>query len=152
MAAAAGSRLRAPEGFGALRAGQTEAQAFADLRVVLDDLERRFPGLKATVTSERTKGRPVMPAFEVPRDARIVKTLNASYQAVRGEPQPTALAPPCYYSTDAGHFDRELGMESIVCGPGGRYNTLPDERVDIADYLDMIRIYILTMLDVCELV
>jgi acetylornithine deacetylase len=132
--------------------GQTEAQAFADLRVVLDDLERRFPGLKATVTSERTEGRPVMPAFEVPRDARIVKTLNAAYQAVRGEPQPTgALAPPCYYGTDAGHFYRELGMEGVVCGPGGRYNTMPDERVDIADYLDMIRIYILTMLDICEL-
>ena len=28
---------------------------------------------------------------------------------------------------------------------------MPDERVDIADYLDMIRIYILTMLDICEL-
>ncbi|HLM14564.1 MAG TPA: M20/M25/M40 family metallo-hydrolase [Reyranella sp.] len=132
--------------------GQTEAQAFADLRVVLDDLERRFPGLKATVASERTEGRPVMPAFEVSRDARIVKTLNAAYQAVRGEPQPTgALAPPCYYGTDAGHFYRELGMEGVVCGPGGRYNTMPDERVDIADYLDMIRIYILTMLDICEL-
>ena len=80
-----------------------------------------------------------------------MKTLNAAYQAVRGEPQPTgALAPPCYYGTDAGHFYRELGMEGVVCGPGGRYNTMPDERVDIADYLDMIRIYILTMLDICE--
>jgi acetylornithine deacetylase len=70
---------------------------------------------------------------------------------VRGEPQPTgALAPPCYYGTDAGHFYRELGMEGVVCGPGGRYNTMPDERVDIADYLDMIRIYILTMLNICE--
>ncbi len=62
-----------------------------------------------------------------------------------------ALAPPWYYSTDAGHFDRELGMESIVCGPGGCYNTMPDDRVDIADYLDMIRIYLLAMLDICEL-
>jgi acetylornithine deacetylase len=131
--------------------GQTEAQAFADLRAVLDDLERRFPGLKATVTPERITGRPVMPAFEVARDARIVRTLNAAYQSVRGEPQPTgAIAPPCYYGTDAGHFYRELGMEGIVCGPGGRYNTMPDERVDIVDYLDMIRIYMLVMLDICE--
>ena len=42
-------------------------------------------------------------------------------------------------------------MEGIVCGPGGRYNTMPDERVDIADYLDMIRIYMLRILDICEL-
>lgn len=33
---------------------------------------------------------------------------------------------------------------------GGRYNTMPDERVDIADYLDMIRIYLLTILEICE--
>jgi acetylornithine deacetylase len=131
--------------------GQTEAGAFADLRKVLDDLEKRFPGLKATLTSERTEGRPVMPAFEVAKDARIVKSLNAAYQAVRGEPQPTgALPPPAYYGTDAGHFFKELGMEGVVCGPGGRYNTMPDERVDIADYLDMIRIYMLVMLDICE--
>ena len=131
--------------------GQTEAQAFADLRAVLDDLERRFPGLKATVTPERITGRPVMPSFEVSRQARIVKSLNAAYQTVRGEPQATgAIAPPCYYGTDAGHFHRELGLEGIVCGPGGRYNTMPDERVDIADYLDMIRIYMLVILDICE--
>ena len=27
---------------------------------------------------------------------------------------------------------------------------MPDERVDIADYLDMIRIYLLTILEICE--
>jgi acetylornithine deacetylase len=131
--------------------GQTEAGAFADLRKVLDDLEKRFPGLKATVTPERAEGRPVMPAFEVAKDARIVKTLNAAYRTVRGDAQPTgALPPPAYYGTDAGHFYKELGMEGVVCGPGGRYNTMPNERVDIADYLDMIRIYMLVMLDICE--
>jgi acetylornithine deacetylase len=41
-------------------------------------------------------------------------------------------------------------MEGIVCGPGGRYNTMPDERVDVPDYLDMIRIYLLAILDICE--
>ena len=81
----------------------------------------------------------------------IVKTVNAAYQKVRGQSQPTgALAPCCYFGTDAGHFYQELGMEGIVCGPGGRYNTMPDERVDIPDYLDMIRIYMLVMLDICE--
>ena len=64
--------------------------------------------------------------------------------------RPARIAPPGYYGTDAGHFYRELGMEGIVCGPGGRYNTMPDERVDIADYLDMIRIYMLAILDICE--
>jgi len=33
-------------------------------------------------------------------------------------------------------------MEGVVRGPGGRYNIMPDERVDIVDYLDMVRIYL----------
>ena len=38
--------------------GQTEAGAFADLRGVLEDLERRFPGLRASLTPEhRSAGR-----------------------------------------------------------------------------------------------
>jgi acetylornithine deacetylase len=139
------------KGSGRYAPGQTEAQAVADMRQVLDELERRFPGLKAKITPEQQVGRPMMPAFEVARDARIVKTINAAHEKVRGRKQPTgAITPPGYYGTDAGHFYKELGMEGIVCGPGGRYNTMPDERVDIPDYLDMVRMYLLCILDICE--
>jgi acetylornithine deacetylase len=139
------------KGSGRYAPGQTEAQALADMRRVLDDLERRHPGLKATLTPENRVGRPMMPPFEVARDSRIVKAVNRAYERVRGHTQPTgAITPPGFYGTDAGHFHHELGMEGVVCGPGGRYNTMPDERVDIPDYLDMIRIYILAILDICE--
>jgi acetylornithine deacetylase len=139
------------KGSGRYAPGQTEAGALADLRRVLDDLEARCPGLKAEVRAEHASGRPMIPAFEVAKDAPIVRALNAAYERVRGTPQPTgALTPPGLYGTDAGHLYAELKMEGVVCGPGGRYNTMPDERVDIPDYLDMIRIYLLTILDVCE--
>ena len=139
------------KGSGRYAPGQTEANALSDLREALDALEDRFPGLKATVERENT-GRPLMPYFQVDRSSRIVKAINAAYQTVRGEPQPTgAIRPPGFYGTDAGHFYNELGMEGIVCGPGGRYNTMPDERVDVSDYLDMVRIYLLTMLEICEI-
>ena len=93
-----------------------------------------------------------MPSFEVSRSSRIVKAINAAYRKVRGTEQPTgAITPPGFYGTDAAHLYRRAGMEGVVCGPGGRYNTMPDERVDIADYLDMIRIYLLTILDICEI-
>lgn len=139
------------KGSGRYAPGQTEANAIADLRKVLDALEARFPGLKASVEREKADGRPLMPAFQVDRNSRIVKAVNAAYQTVRGEPQPTgALRPPGFYGTDGGHFYKELGMEGVVCGPGGRYNTMPDERVDIVDYIDMVRIYLLTILDICE--
>jgi acetylornithine deacetylase len=42
-------------------------------------------------------------------------------------------------------------MEGVVCGPGGWYNTMPDERVDIADGFDMARIDLLRILDICVL-
>ena len=140
------------KGSGRYGPGQTEENALADLRRALDELEARHRGLKARITAEHREGKPMMPAFEVPKDARIVRALNAAYEAVRGEPQPTgAITPPGFYGTDAGHLYVEGGMEGVVCGPGGRYNTMPDERVDVPDYLDMIRIYLITMADICEL-
>jgi acetylornithine deacetylase len=132
--------------------GQTQAQALADFRAVLDRLEARHPGLRAQVRIESREGKATMPAFEVPKDARIVRAINAAYETILGVPQPTgAITPPGFYGTDAGHLYAEGGMEGIVCGPGGRYNTMPDERVDRADYLDMVRIYLVTMCEICEL-
>jgi acetylornithine deacetylase/succinyl-diaminopimelate desuccinylase-like protein len=61
------------KGSGRYGPGQTEASALADFRRVLDALEQRFPGLKATVQAEDVKGRQLMPAFRVDRGARIVK-------------------------------------------------------------------------------
>ena len=93
----------------------------------------------------------MMPPFEVARDSRIVQAINRACRAGRGADQPTgAITPPDFYGTDAAHFYREAGMEGVVCGPGGRYNTMPDERVDIVDYLDIVRIYLLTILEICE--
>lgn len=138
------------QGSGRYAPGQSEAHALEDMRRELDALEARFPGLKATLTSERTLGRATMPPFQVAEDSRIVRAVNTAYQAVRGVAQPTgAIRPPGFYGTDAGHLQETGGMEGIVCGPGGRYNTMPDERVDIADFLDMIAIYIRVIMDIC---
>jgi acetylornithine deacetylase len=138
------------KGSGRFAPGQTERGALADLRAELDALERRFPGLKAVLTPEHQVGRPMMPAFEVAKTSPIVEALNRAYRQVRGTTQPTgAITPPGFYGTDAAHFYHELGMEGVVCGPGGRYNTMPDERVDIADYLDAVRLYLLTVLATC---
>ena len=139
-------------GSGRYGPGQTEDRAIADIRAVLDQLEAEWPGLKAKVWAETRDGKPSMPAFEVAKDSRIVTALNTAYRAIRQHDQPTgAITPPGFYGTDAGHLYVEGGMEGVVCGPGGRYNTMPDERVDIPDYLDMVRIYLLTMCDICEL-
>ena len=132
--------------------GQTREGVMDDLRLVLAEAEARRPGLRAVLIPREDNDRPTMPPFEVAREARIVQTVNAAYQAVRGQAQPTgALPPPGFYGTDASHLLHRAGIEGIVCGPGGRFNTMPDERVDIADYIDAIRINMLTILDICEL-
>ena len=139
------------KGSGRFAPGQTQEGALADMTRELTALEQRFPGLKTSIRIEKKEGHQSMPAFEVAKDARIVKVINAAYETVRGEKQPTgAITPPGFFGTDGGHLYAEAGMEGIVCGPGGRYNTMPDERVEIRDFLDMVRIYILTILEICE--
>lgn len=140
------------KGSGRYAPGQTEDGALADLCTELDRLEARFPGLEARLTPEHRDGWPAMPSFEVSRESRIVKAINAAYRKVRGIEQPTgAITPPAFYGTDAAHLYRKAGMEGIVCGPGGRYNTMPDERVEIVDYIDMIKVYLMTILEICEI-
>ncbi|GGB20720.1 M20/M25/M40 family metallo-hydrolase [Allosediminivita pacifica] len=139
------------KGSGRYGPGQTEENALADMRRELEALEARFPGLKAAVRTEVSDGRPIMPAFEVDKASRIVTALNAAYESLRGQKQPTgAITPPGFFGTDAGHLFEHGGMEGVVCGPGGKYNTMPDERVEITDYLDCIRLYLLTICDICE--
>lgn len=128
---------------------QSEAGVLEDLRGLLTALEREFPGLATRL--ERLGGdRPAMGPFQVDREARIVRVVRDAHRAVRGTDPPLGpVRPYCFYGTDAAHLARLGGMPGIVCGPGGRYNTMPDERVDVPDYLDAIRIYLLAILDIC---
>ena len=70
------------KGSGRYAPGQTESGALADMRRELAALEQRFPGLEASIRIEKKEGHQSMPAFEVARDARIVKSINAAYEAI----------------------------------------------------------------------
>ena len=129
---------------------QSEASVLADIEGLLRTLMDDRPGLSATVVKQHAGERPSMLPFEVDRAAPIVVAVSGAYREVRGAPQALGpIKPYCFYGTDAAHLLHKAGMPGIVCGPGGRYNTMPDERVDIPDYLDMIRVYLLTILDIC---
>jgi acetylornithine deacetylase len=130
---------------------QTERSVLDDFRRLLDEVEQAHPGLKATVAKSSAAQHPTMLPFEVQRGARIVDVVRRAHRTVRGAEPPLGPTPPyCFYGTDAAHLLHRAHMEGIVCGPGGRYNTMPDERVDVPDYLDMIRVYMLAMLEICE--
>jgi acetylornithine deacetylase len=136
-------------GTGRYAPSQSEASVMADLRRLLDALESEFPGLEARLDRPPQPG---MPPFEIARDHPLVEAVGRAHRTVRGSEQRQGpVAPYCFYGTDAAHLQSVGGMPGIVCGPGGRYNTMPDERVDIPDYLDMIAIYLLAILDICEI-
>ncbi|CAH6722052.1 hypothetical protein CLIB1444_08S00760 [[Candida] jaroonii] len=127
--------------------GQTEEIVLEDLRRELESVKEKYPKMKFELKQVKHD---FMPPFEVDPQAEIVQKLNECYKSVRGVDQPTgALRPPCFYGSDAGHLYEKLGMQGIVCGPGGKFNTMPDERVDIIDYLDTIRMFMKIIVDIC---
>ena len=131
---------------------QSEASVLADIGVLLDQLKAEMPGLEATVVRQHAGERPSMLPFEAEPGAAIVEAVGRAFRRVRGVDQVQGpVKPYCFYGTDAAHLKHRAAMPGIVCGPGGRYNTMPDERVDIPDYLDMIGIYLHAILDICEI-
>ncbi|MEQ9860380.1 M20/M25/M40 family metallo-hydrolase [Pectobacterium cacticida] len=131
--------------------GQTVETVLADLQALLNNLCSEFPGLQAELFDDGKRHRPTMLPFEVSPNSPIVNAVNRAYQTVRGEQQPTGvITPPAFYGTDAAHFYQMLGMEGVVCGPGGKFNTMPDERVHIKDFLDIVRVYLLSILEICQ--
>ncbi len=131
--------------------GQTIEGVLADIQALLDALCARYPNLKAELFDDGKRDKPTMLPFEVAPDSPIVLAVNDAYRRVRGTAQPTGvITPPAFYGTDAAHFYQRAGMEGVVCGPGGKFNTMPDERVHITDYLDMVRIYLLAILEICQ--
>lgn len=132
---------------------QSVESVLADMRLMLDALELEFPGLVSSVSShDLRKNKPQMPPFEVSAEARIVRVMNQSYETVRSSPQPSgAIMPPAFFGTDAAHL-AAAGIQGVVCGPGGEFNTMPDERVRKSQFLDCVRMYMLAICEICELV
>lgn len=127
--------------------GQTVAGVKEDLENQLKATQKKFPKMKYEFSIDTTD---CMLPFEVDPKAKIVQCLNKNYKKVRGYEQPTgALKPPCFYGSDAGYLYNDLELEGIVCGPGGKYNTMPNERVDNCDYLDTIRIFERVIIETC---
>lgn len=132
--------------------GQTHEGAMADINLQLDALKKRFPGLQANNLAIDQKPDPVRAkGYFVERDAPIVQAVNDAYLTVRGKPQPTGpeTTNARFYGTDSPMLQQIGGMQGLVCGPGGKFNTMPDERVEVVDYIDMIKVFMLTITNIC---
>jgi acetylornithine deacetylase len=114
----------------------------------LEELHKEDPRVVTEVESKAYAG----PRFtyEIEKDNPFVLTMAKAYEEVLGhKPVIGAPAPYRYYGTDSPIL-QHAGMVGIVCGVGGKYNTMPDERVELKDYRAATRIYALTAKAVCS--
>jgi acetylornithine deacetylase len=128
---------------------QTPESMLADVQAMLDKLAAEDPDLKTELKVEKFDI-PHMGPFEVDPQEPVVQTMREAHQLVTGtEPRIGDVAPYKYYGTDAAHLSA-YGIKGIVYGCGGKYNTMPDERVELKDLTDAARVYALSLLDLCN--
>ena len=130
--------------------GQTEGSVIEDITRELDALSKEDPRIRTEVAARKREGLPPPRAFQVDPNEAIVQASVDAYRKVLGaEPRLGAVAPYRYYGSDASHLQHLAGMKGVVCGAGGKYNTMPDERVELEQFRAATRLYALTALAIC---
>ena len=130
--------------------GQTEQTVIADIRQQMKKLSQADSRIHTEVISVKRKGLPPPRAFQVDKNELIVTAaINAYKQSTGSEPKVGAVAPYRYYGSDASHLQHLGNMKGIVCGAGGKYNTMPDERVELSQFHAATRMYAIVIQDIC---
>lgn len=120
--------------------GQTLEGAMRDLQALLDEFSAGDPDFRAELRLV-TQNRVFMPPFSVDEDARPVRAFAQAHREVVGaEPKIGAHTPARFFGSDAAHL-AAAGMTGLLYGPGGQFNTMPDERVAIDEMVVASRCY-----------
>jgi len=121
--------------------GQTPESVLEDAQRLLDAIVQRDPTFRAEV--ELAPGQIPMIPFEVPDDTPLAQLFQAAHTEVRGEPTVVGdTGPSRFAGADSGHL-AAAGVTGVLYGPGGRYLSMPDERVRAKDVVDCARVYAL---------
>jgi acetylornithine deacetylase len=121
--------------------GQTPERVLEDARELAASMMRDDPTLRIEV--EPGEGHIPMIPFEVPDDAPLVRQVAAAHLEVRGEAAVVGdTGPSRFAGADSGHL-LAAGIPGLLYGPGGRFLSMPDERVRAADVVDAARVYAL---------
>ena len=69
-------------------------------------------------------------------------------KAVTGKAPKIGMHTPArFFGSDAAHL-AEAGMTGLLYGPGGKFNTMPDERVSIGEMEVAAKVYAATMFNI----
>jgi len=129
---------------------QTKDSIVNDIQKMLENISSKDNefSFKLKIVGEGTK--PSMGPFEIDEDELIVQVVKGAHEIVTGsEPLVGDIKPYKYYGTDAAHL-MDHGMKGIVYGCGGKYNTMPDEKVELKDLKTTTRVYSLAIQEVCS--
>jgi acetylornithine deacetylase len=128
--------------------GQSPASVKGDLERVIARLAPRLPRLRAQVDlMDRTKHL-FMPAFYVPQKAEVIQATAAAHRRVVGQ-EPEWGGVTKFAGSDAAHL-WNAGIPGLLYGPGGRYLSRPDEKVEVRDIVAAARVYALVAADLAN--
>lgn len=134
-------------GAGRFGSGQSLESAMADIQALLDEIAATDPDFRSELRLV-TKDRVFMPPFNGDSGSRPVQAFAAAHREVTGnEPKIGAHTPAKFFGSDAAHL-AQAGMTGLLYGPGGRYNTMPDERVAIDEMVVASRTYARVVTDI----
>jgi acetylornithine deacetylase len=119
---------------------QTLDQAMRDIQALIDELHREDPTFVAELRMVE-ENRIFMPPFKVDHQARPVRVLEEAHHQISGAPAKVGMYTPAkFFGSDAAHL-AAAGMTGVLYGPGGRFNTMPDERVAIDEIEIASKVY-----------
>ena len=96
--------------------------------------------IKFTIQSNN----PIMPPIKTNLSKNTINLINKSNKLIKNSNAIIGqILPYSLYGTDAGHIVNKLKIPGFVMGSGGKYNTQPDERVLLDDYIKNIKLYCL---------
>ncbi|KQW20944.1 hypothetical protein ASC80_12320 [Afipia sp. Root123D2] len=128
---------------------QTLDQAMRDIQDVLDRLSAEDPAFVAELKLVE-ENRIFMPPFKVEHDALPVVALGDVHKEISGSPAKIGMHTPAkFFGSDAAHLAK-AGMTGVLYGPGGRFNTMPDERVAISEMEIASKVYAAAVINVTE--
>lgn len=119
--------------------GQTPLTILEDLERLFADLRDEDPDLLAEV--ELADSHRFFPPFSVDPKEPIVRAVARAHEELSGErPRIGALEPQKYAGADSAHLSA-AGIPGLLYGPGGRYLSVPDERVEVDDIVLASRVF-----------
>jgi acetylornithine deacetylase len=126
---------------------QTLEGAMRDIQALLDAMHAEDETFRAESRLVQDN-RIFMPPFAVAADARPVQALAHAHARVTGDAALVGMHTPArFFGSDAAHL-AAAGMTGVVYGPGGRYNTMPDERVGLEEIETASKVYANAIADI----